>query len=671
MAEYVRQEAPESRTQAVEGSTTSSEVSKRNPSQRNGEFGGWADIELEDNDGEGGQGHLYITMQSRFPNSDGSGVRCYYSRNGGLVYGEKEKFLPTPWTHFNWWAWWWRGYFYYIQQWNNFRNKVLPSLRKQYKEMEVDPYHDCCRDSGDDYYCDLFRRKRPLDFCFGYIPPRIGFFFGDPHVVTLDSVKYTFNGLGEYILLNVRDDNDTLTFSLQGRTLRAGENRTSQATSFVALAAQGSSGTKVQWNLNDDDEISLMVDGNIVNVTENSTYINQVTVQKTSNNETVATFEGGTSITVSGTKGALTFTTSLDNSLKNKTDGLLGVWNDDKTDDFKAANGTYLDFDGTNLPNESQIFFDFGVTWKTTENNSVFTYNMPSGETWYTYNNNSFVPKFYDELLQTTEKEKIDKANETCQGNDDCIFDVLSTDDLSFGTATLQSVTSFAAQNSTMNNFPPNITGVSTIQTHLDEPVFILFTATDVNNDKVTFSVLTDSPDITMTENGNFSWHPTSSTPVFAVVQANDSKAVSELGLTLTLCNCSINSTCNYSRSILSTERNNTIFKVPACTCTPAYTGDYCTEDFDACQDNQCFLNDTCKDQPAPLEGYTCDPCPDNLIGDGLKCYDLDECQENKASCEQICTNVFGGYNCSCNKGYTVNIFNSSLCTGEEPTLII
>ncbi|XP_043558362.1 mucin-4-like isoform X2 [Chiloscyllium plagiosum] len=605
----------------------------------------------------------YLTMQSRFPSQQGSGMRCYYSWNGALIHGEKETFLPAPWIYFDWWTWWQKGYTYYMEKWNDFWYNVLPPLRKQYKETEVDPYHDCCRDSGDDYFCNLYHTKRPKDHCIGYIPPRIGFFFGDPHVVTLDSVKYTFNGLGEFIVLNVIDDNGALTFTLHGRTLRAGVNRTSQATSFVALAARGPSGTKVQWNLNDDDEISVMVDGSIFEVTENSTYIKQVTLQKTSNNETVATFEGGASITVSGMKGALAFTTTLDNSLKNKTEGLLGVWNDDKTDDFKASDGTYLDFDGTILPNETQIFFNFGMTWKTSPNNSIFTYNTTAGESWYTYNNNSFVPLFYDELLRTAEKEKIDKANETCQGNDDCIFDVLSTDDLSFGAVTLQSVTTFTAQNSTMNNFPPNISGSSTIQTRLNEPVFVLFTATDSNNDEVTFSVATNSPDITITENGNFSWNPTSSIPVFAIIQANDSKAVSVLGLTLVLCNCSINSTCDYSRSILSTTTNNTVFKVAGCRCTTAYTGDYCTEDFDACQDNQCFLNDTCKDQPAPLEGYTCDPCPDNLKGDGIKCFDLDECLENISSCEQICTNVFGGYNCSCNEGYAVSTLNSSLCT--------
>ncbi|XP_072895124.1 uncharacterized protein [Hemitrygon akajei] len=604
----------------------------------------------------------FWTFQSRFPNWLGSGVRCYYSFTGGLIYGEKERFLPAPWTGFNFWAWIWRGYYYYLWQINYYYNVYLPREQRTYSENEVDPYNDCCRDSGDYYFCWLYRSRRPLDYCFGYIPPRIGFFFGDPHVVSLDGVKYTFNGLGEFTLLNVRDENDTVVFRLQGRTIRAGENRTSDATNFIALAAEGPNGTKVQWNLINDDEIILRVDGNIIDVTDNSSYINQVTVQITDNNETQASFEGGTSITVSGKRGALSFTTALDNSFKNKTEGLLGVWNDDKTDDFKAADGQYLEFDGTNLPNDSQIFFDFGLTWKITENNSVFTYNTTEGESWYTYNNNSFVPKFYDELLQTIDKEKIDKANETCKGNDDCIFDVLSTDDFAFGASTLQSVTSFAAQNSTMNNFPPNITGDSSIQTRLGEPVFVLYTAVDANDDPVTFSVLTNSSDITMTESGNFSWHPTSSSPVFAIIQANDSKATSELGLTLTICNCSINSTCDYTRSIISMQNNNAMFVVAACNCTPAYIGDYCTEDFDACEDNPCFVNDTCKDQPAPLEGHTCGPCPDNLQGDGEKCYDLDECQENTDTCEQICTNTFGSYNCSCEVGYAVNATNSSMC---------
>ena len=37
--------------------------------------------------------------------------------------------------------------------------------------------------------------------------------FGDPHMITLDGVEYTFNGYGEYQILNVAGPD----FKLQGR----------------------------------------------------------------------------------------------------------------------------------------------------------------------------------------------------------------------------------------------------------------------------------------------------------------------------------------------------------------------------------------------------------------------------------------------------------------------
>ena len=42
----------------------------------------------------------------------------------------------------------------------------------------------------------------------------IGRAMGDPHITTLDSKSYTFNGKGEYILLQA----DSIDFSLQART---------------------------------------------------------------------------------------------------------------------------------------------------------------------------------------------------------------------------------------------------------------------------------------------------------------------------------------------------------------------------------------------------------------------------------------------------------------------
>ena len=46
--------------------------------------------------------------------------------------------------------------------------------------------------------------------------------FGDPHYTTFDGRYYTFNGFGEFIVMEaLSSGNDTLVFTLQGRTGRA------------------------------------------------------------------------------------------------------------------------------------------------------------------------------------------------------------------------------------------------------------------------------------------------------------------------------------------------------------------------------------------------------------------------------------------------------------------
>lgn len=58
----------------------------------------------------------------------------------------------------------------------------------------------------------------------------IGFGTGDPHIATLDNRTYTFNGRGEYTLV----ENVMTGFALQGRTEPVSE--TSNATQFSAFA---------------------------------------------------------------------------------------------------------------------------------------------------------------------------------------------------------------------------------------------------------------------------------------------------------------------------------------------------------------------------------------------------------------------------------------------------
>lgn len=82
------------------------------------------------------------------------------------------------------------------------------------------------------------------EFCFN-----IAWFFGDPHFTTLDGGTYTFNGHGEYILMQL----ESMDFTIQCRTSRAERTNgtMSEATIFSAFVVKANN-TWLQIELNDD-----------------------------------------------------------------------------------------------------------------------------------------------------------------------------------------------------------------------------------------------------------------------------------------------------------------------------------------------------------------------------------------------------------------------------------
>ncbi|XP_078495729.1 mucin-4-like [Ciona intestinalis] len=146
------------------------------------------------------------------------GPRCCYHSNFGF-------FLAGTHSHY---------------ELNQFPNFISPSdfsaAYNSYLNNEVLPYDNCCNAREDvfPYYCSLYEAVRPKTFTFLYRPPRFSWVFGDPHIVNLFNVEYTFNGLGEFFLINLPSQ-----FILQGRTERAVNTNGTQTeatffTSFVA-----------------------------------------------------------------------------------------------------------------------------------------------------------------------------------------------------------------------------------------------------------------------------------------------------------------------------------------------------------------------------------------------------------------------------------------------------
>ena len=185
--------------------------------------------------------------------------------------------------------------------------------------------------------------------------------FGDPHFITLDGYKYTFNGKGEFILVETVDEE----FTLQGRMVEAqNHNRSNQTvnggTVFVAFVVKESNSDTVQFQLNQQRLVAL-VNGDLVDfgMLVSQRFAN-VTVSDKGNGTLFADFTSGTSIVVTEKNGIISdILITIPNEYFNRTRGLLGQFNRDTTDDLCPANSSVP------LPLNSsleKIHYQFGLT---------------------------------------------------------------------------------------------------------------------------------------------------------------------------------------------------------------------------------------------------------------------------------------------------------------------
>ena len=185
--------------------------------------------------------------------------------------------------------------------------------------------------------------------------------FGDPHFITLDGHKYTFNGKGEFVLVETVDEE----FTLQGRMVEAQtHNRSIQTvnsgTVFVAFVAKENNSDTVQFQLNQQGLVAL-VNGDLVDfgMVVSQRFAN-VTVSDNGNGTLSADFTSGNSIQVTERNGIISdILVTISNKYFNRTRGLLGQFNGDTTDDLRPANSSVP------LPLNSSpemIHYRFGLT---------------------------------------------------------------------------------------------------------------------------------------------------------------------------------------------------------------------------------------------------------------------------------------------------------------------
>ena len=186
---------------------------------------------------------------------------------------------------------------------------------------------------------------------------------GDPHIVTLDGLKYTFNGKGEFILIQTEAN----TFTLQGRMEQVLDNNGNLApgTVFTAIVAnQHSPDATVQFEVKKfDGTLRTLVNLEEVSFGDiNTLTFDGVALLHKGNNSILAWFSSGAYVEVSVMNGIIeVLMVGLPESLKRKTEGLMGSFNGILSDDLTPKGGQQP------IPIDSSmetIHNDFGVTCK-------------------------------------------------------------------------------------------------------------------------------------------------------------------------------------------------------------------------------------------------------------------------------------------------------------------
>ena len=207
-------------------------------------------------------------------------------------------------------------------------------------------------------------------------------FWGDPHFSTFDGLGYTFNGKGEFWLVQTTDDSVSIQVRLSPFGSGAATvitaavvqfNSTASANAYidnnkviVEIGGQtfaiedvpsatyvGQDGTVYEVDLMSSDSFSQLE--NVSFILDNDT--------NTAGGISISPTDGSLSVTVRlQTNGVLSVTTDLNAAVvRGKTRGLLGVINGNTSDDFTLPNGTITDVNATN---QREVYYQFGLLCK-------------------------------------------------------------------------------------------------------------------------------------------------------------------------------------------------------------------------------------------------------------------------------------------------------------------
>ena len=168
--------------------------------------------------------------------------------------------------------------------------------------------------------------------------PFVAFVYGDPHFVTLDGLRYTFNGKGEFIFIETDDS----AFTLQGRMkeVTTTVGRPPAATVLSALVAKQLDSDTIQFGIGRRG-IDIFVNGELMEVNTGSQVLAQnVAISRSDELKYEARFSCGVYLEIERELDYLSaLVVSLPVNYMNRTSGLLGNYNGETVDDLLPAGG--------------------------------------------------------------------------------------------------------------------------------------------------------------------------------------------------------------------------------------------------------------------------------------------------------------------------------------------
>ncbi|WP_341532278.1 VWD domain-containing protein (plasmid) [Nostoc sp. UHCC 0302] len=272
--------------------------------------------------------------------------------------------------------------------------------------------------------------------------------YGDPHLITFDGLKYSFQTVGEFILVKSNDDD------LEVQVRQTPVNSSLSLNSAVAMKVGKDRVALYSQDLPDaDSNTPLRINGKPVSIKDDFLSLSDGGKIAKNVNSYIVDFPSGEKLvaTLAQVGGNYYFNVSpfVYNQPK-RISGLLGDFNGKPDDDQKirggstlASKSTYgdlkkvLDLVGigqlpSSLKGSEELYFeqlykDFSNSWRVKPQESLFDY--PTGKTTANYTDTSFPDKYLK--LEMLSSDQIEKARNACMEAkvsqdlmEGCIFDV-------------------------------------------------------------------------------------------------------------------------------------------------------------------------------------------------------------------------------------------------------